>query len=475
MRLLVLSNLFPPHVLGGYELGALANARAAQRAGHAVRVLTSAAFGVLEKVRSDHELDVRRVFEPVHDFQWGCFEYQKPGHREFLGGVRPANQLALSEAIANWRPDAIWIYNPIGLGPVGILESAAASGVPTVLHLMDHVDDVVAGCQREFNVIGRWRAAKRRVHAIACSAHTLERNLHLGPFRSACVVPSGVEVGRGPVSRPGLKPSEARPVRLVHFGQLHEGKATLAVLEAFRLLREQDAQAPESQDLELHLIGTGPEAFVARVREYIAVHGLSGQIRLHGMQNRQALDALLSGMDLAVLPLNEHEPFGYVAVEAALHGLCVAVGATAGAAELFPSDYPYFISRRDDPACIAEVLRRMLGQPAERRRWESRLPEHMRAHADLDAVHLPRCLAFIQKAIAQHDPAMQVPDALTRSLAAWQTGCNLRRLCDDASETRASRPTSRAAASRPGHRERLRHLRQAYWSLRRAFALHPRG
>ena len=41
MKILFVTNLFSPHVVGGYEMGCLSHSLAAQRAGHDVMVATS--------------------------------------------------------------------------------------------------------------------------------------------------------------------------------------------------------------------------------------------------------------------------------------------------------------------------------------------------------------------------------------------------------------------------------------------------
>jgi hypothetical protein len=191
MKILFVTNLFPPHVVGGYEMGCLMHAQAAQRAGHDVMVATSLSFGGLQKQSSVPGVAVRQIFEPVFDYEFGDRVYQRPLNYASPGGIHPGNCLALSEMIRTWQPDAIWMHNPLGLGPVGILETAAASGVPTVVHLMDFLDEGIRLSQHGFEISGRWAAAKSGVHAIACSQGTLEDNSRIGRYASAIVVPGG--------------------------------------------------------------------------------------------------------------------------------------------------------------------------------------------------------------------------------------------------------------------------------------------
>ena len=59
MRVMILSNIFPPHVRGGYELGLLEVARAFGRVGHEVEVVTSTVIGSQRRTRPARDV-VRR-------------------------------------------------------------------------------------------------------------------------------------------------------------------------------------------------------------------------------------------------------------------------------------------------------------------------------------------------------------------------------------------------------------------------------
>ena len=433
MKILFVTNLFSPHVVGGYEMGCLSHALAAQRAGHDVMVATSMSFGSLVKQVPAQGVAVRKIFEPVFDYESGDRIYQRPLNYAGPGGIHPGNCLALAETIRNWQPDAIWMHNPLGLGPVGILETAAASGVPTVVHLMDFLDDSIRLSQQGFELSGRWAAAKSRVHAIACSSHTLAENSRIGRYASAIVVPGGIEIGAIPRRCEGDRPDFPvnGPVRMVSFGQLKSHKGVQHVVAALGVLRGR-----MKLDVELHLIGRCEAPFKHYLRAIAKSAGCDKAVHWHGSKGKHELHSLLATMHLTVLPLNKQEAFGYVAPEAALHGMCVALGCNAGAVEVFPADYPYLLSSRDDPNAIAATVRRMITDGTERLRWERALASHVADRCDLDRKVMPRCLAFIEKAIAaapigREQIAISADVALERTIATWQMNRNLGRLLGD--------------------------------------------
>ncbi len=471
MKLLFVSNLFPPHVVGGYEIGCLMNASAAARAGHDVRVVTSTSFGSLVRQPQAHRLDVRPIFQPVLDYEQGTHFYRRPDHFAGVGGILPGNCAALAEAVRVWRPDAVWIHNPLGLGPVGILETAVASGAAVILHLMDDLDEDVGGAQKGFELAGRWAAAKARVHAIACSERVLRDNSRLGEFASAEVIPSGVDaaVVRGDAPAAGRRAPwrDGETVRMVSFGQITSKKGVQHVVAALGVLR-----SSMGLDVELHLVGRCEAEFATELRGIAAAARCAAAVHWHGQRKQRDLHDLLATMHLAVLPLNEKEAFGYVAPEAALHGMCVAVGPAAGCVDVFPEDYPYVLPARDDPAAIAATVRRIIVDAEERKAWEARIAADVAAACDLDGVVMPRCLAFIAEAIAAEcrDGGPRIlplgDGELDSSLAAWQMNRNLALLLDDAADSpvnvsrRLGRRLERALRGMvpPAARYRLRSL-----------------
>ena len=69
MKFTLISNIFEPHVRGGYELGCATIGQRLQSLGHEVAVLTSPSPGVLEKTAATSGLLVHRLFEPVFEYE----------------------------------------------------------------------------------------------------------------------------------------------------------------------------------------------------------------------------------------------------------------------------------------------------------------------------------------------------------------------------------------------------------------------
>lgn len=474
MKILFLSNVFPPQVLGGYELGCLSIAEACRRAGHDVTVVTSYPAGTLATCDVAHRLRVLRLFAPAHDLIGEGWDHRHSAAREGLGGIVPANCLALDNALRAEKPDALWCFNPLGLGPVGIFEVAAMSGVPTVVHLMDHLDAMVGISQNGFHLTGRWAEAKRRLAAISCSQATLESNSTIGEYRTTAVIPNGINVDEPMHDRRRFRRIEAGvPVRLVYFGQIIPEKGVSCLVPAVRRLRRLLARP-----VELHLVGRCPGDYESTLRAWIRSDGIEDAVVWHGLLDPAGVDRVLAEMHVAVLPLRIDEPFGYVGLEAVAWRLPIVAGARAGFTSLLPPGYPFLI---DDPTSADEIVAAVAGVCRDQEaceRWVDAACAHVRECGDLERAILPRYIAFLEQVRAEAATAPAVRGDVGSLIASWQMNRNLSRLIPEAAAAPAVAEERPAAWRRYGRKLRsgLRDMLPETWRLElRKIATRVRG
>jgi len=130
MKILVISNFFPPHVIGGAEIIAHHQALALAALGHEVRVLAGDNSRGLPGYPIQQEvfdgLPITRVSLTYLDFAPTGNNVAHPGvERIFL------------KLIAEWRPDVIHAHHMAGLS-LGILQLARAHSIRIALTLHDH-------------------------------------------------------------------------------------------------------------------------------------------------------------------------------------------------------------------------------------------------------------------------------------------------------------------------------------------------
>ena len=400
MRVMVVSNIFPPHVRGGYELGLLEVARAFLRAGHEVEVVTSRSIGTLKKVAAPTDLTVREVFAPVFAYEAdlsarldGARAWQE--HRtDALGGFDAANVVALDLEIRRFRPDRIWIGNPLGVGPVSLLETALSAGVPVVVHLMDDLDRYFLGYGRPLHWLPRVARLKRGLTAVSCSTLVRELNSVVGEYGTHAVVPNGFDFGSiTGRARPGVHDG---PLRLVYFGQIEPMKGIAQLIDGVAEW-SRDTPAPA---FTLDLIGPAAASYADDVSRDLQARGLADRVRLVGRLEKTDLLRRLPSYDAATLLLKAEEPFGYAWLEAAAAGLPVVVTKGRAVAELFPGQYPLFVADRDDPSAVAAALRWCARQRASLPTLGASLGRHLERRCDATTVVTPRYLQILEAATA---------------------------------------------------------------------------
>lgn len=130
MKILVASNFFPPHFVGGAEIVAFQQAHALAARGHDVRVFAGDARRNqpgYDTTDDDYEgLPVRRVVLSHKDFQ--------PGGNDV---AHPQVDALFGQLLDTWRPDVIHAHHLLGLS-LGLIRVAHGRGVPVFLTLHDH-------------------------------------------------------------------------------------------------------------------------------------------------------------------------------------------------------------------------------------------------------------------------------------------------------------------------------------------------
>jgi glycosyltransferase involved in cell wall biosynthesis len=362
MRILIVSNLYPPDVIGGYELGCQLIAEALNRRGHEVTVAASEVRNPEHANRDastspDRAVDVRRIFLP----QWE-FELRSPLEpkvssvalrlqRQILCDLPAA--LALRRLMEAQKFDVVYAFNLFGLGLLGILEMLLTSGVPVVVHLMDDFDAFIANNLKSGGLMARFGMLKKHLTAIVCSEGTRKRNNRLGPYGSEHLIYSGFPTVANQGSSKLATDDGSHVFKIVYSGQVTERKGVKQLVAAFRRL----VSGQSERKLELHIIGAYAKGFDQELMRLDGDGGGSGTIVFHGYKGRAELLRMISGMDLGVYPLPPEEAFGYAPMECLACGVPVVITEGSGFGEMLPKDYPFTIRNRDSIDELADTMK----------------------------------------------------------------------------------------------------------------------
>ncbi|HLJ66562.1 MAG TPA: glycosyltransferase family 4 protein [Chloroflexota bacterium] len=351
MKLLVLTNLFPPHAVGGYE----AACEDFVRSFHAddVSVLTTS-YGLQQPDERD---GVLRVLPNVFG-TWPSGPLHLPrGFRRFF--MRETFRIT-RYWIRRIRPDLCYIWN-LGHLSLGPLYAARASRLPVVYHLEDHwLPDTVYHPNRMIQASKRWLGAPAifggNVGAIFVSAYLRRSYASLDfSFRRSRVVPNGIDLA-GYSQKVYSKPAGA-PLRLLFAGRVVPEKGLDVLLAALSLAK---ANAPGA--LQLTVAGPGPAQYVESLQAMAG--GQSLPVSWLGRVGRKEMTALYRDHDLLAVPSVWDEPFGLVAIEAMASGTPVVAADSGGLAEIVAHGTSGLLVPRSNAAALLEALLTFVKQPA---------------------------------------------------------------------------------------------------------------
>ena len=128
----MLTNMYPPHHYGGYELSCYDTVERLRAHGHRVTVLTTTLRlpGVADR-RDERTGGVRRDLA----FYWDDHRLLSPSLPERLK-IERANQLALENAISAERPEVVSVWN-MGAMSFGLLTTIIEKQIPLVYMVCD--------------------------------------------------------------------------------------------------------------------------------------------------------------------------------------------------------------------------------------------------------------------------------------------------------------------------------------------------
>lgn len=325
MRILILSNLFPPYIKGGYELACRNVAIGLVKRGHTVEVLAAhAPMPTPEDPEWLRRVFALRAFDPVAPHTGDLIEAKDYE----ASASQYANTAVLLDRVHTFRPDLVYAWHIWGIGGLALLDLCELVGVPWVLHLMDCVPTYLLSA-----VAPLAASLFARDHA---SLLTRGRFISMSSqIVTEIKLTTGVSFDRPPDFIPGWVDAtglaqrteyiQSGQLRLVTAGSLGTHKGTDIILKACALLL---ARAATSFHVDIFALNdTGPWVTEA------ARLGLQKHVSFHSSRTQADLLAVLHQYDAFLFPTQEREPFGFAAIEAAACGAIPIITRNAGVAE----------------------------------------------------------------------------------------------------------------------------------------------
>ena len=363
MRILVISDLFPPVAFGGYEAETAALVDGL-RERHEVLVLTS------DRGDTPPVEGVRRELP-----------YVGPRRREaFLAPSKASRAVKITRAaLADFSPDLVYVANSVAI-PQSAPLTAAAAGLPVAYRLSElfMASSLYAGDRYLRNLVpgqsamrsawaGAVRVHNRRVGLRPSAPHRAAVSWGSDALRERVTLPASVE----PVLERTIYPAskheaafgsiERRPASqptVLYLGRVTTAKG---IEIAYRALAE--IRREHGIDARLVQVGAAKPEMASALRRLAAELDLTEAIDDRGQLDTDELASVLAEAGVLVLPTVEWEAFGLVIVEAGLARVPVVAARIGGVPEVVTDGEHALLFEPGDVSGCAAALAAVFRDP----------------------------------------------------------------------------------------------------------------
>lgn len=364
MRILVITNHYPPHFIGGYELGCKDVVERLEVRGHQIAVLTST-FGL---ARPEQSGSVYRWLETSDTLEVNG----SPTGLMRLFKKESINRKAFDRVCREFKPDLVYVWNAAKLS-ISIALRAQEIGLPVSYFISDDwltrwESDEFYSLRRKVPRRAHRRAMWKSIVAFLDASGVLPRDkLELGhvqfasDFLKRAALEASADVADAAVIHWGVdlrkfsfNDRRRAPSKLLYVGQLTDHKGVGTALEAFKLIAEQ----PRYNNLRLTIVG-GPD-YGDRFHRMASELHLGEKVRFTGLIQRDHLPAIYRDHDILLFPSAWDEPFSIALVEAMASGLAIVGTSTGGSSEILEDEVNALVFPRSDAETCASQVTRLL-------------------------------------------------------------------------------------------------------------------
>ena len=388
MKLLFLSNFFPPLSRGGYEAWCQEVALGLQGMGHEVVVLTSRTSQTVTPADPSwvrRELFLEMAIASLRNVV--TFFTQRRAQEE-------ANLALLSRYLDEMQPDYVLIWGMWNLPRS--LAALVEARLPerTIYYMGDYWPTLPNQWHNYWQApprrwltglpklllkpLAEWLLAREVRPALALHRVIFPTQFLQSEFASLGIVPAEAAVIYGAINTDGYpfqpqRAHDAAPLRLLYVGRLSAEKGVHTAIEALALLASDEGTGR----FQLQIIGRGEPEYEAELRELVRYNQLEKVVTFLGNQPSERLPQLYHEADVFLFTSIWAEPFGRTPVEAMAAGLAVIGAPVGGAAEILVDEENALHFVPGDAADLAEQIGRLAAEPGLRQR----LSQQGRSHA----------------------------------------------------------------------------------------------
>jgi len=375
MRILFISNLYPPHDLGGWEQNCQEIVERLQARDHTCQVITSR-YG-MEGASSQENGVTRALYleADVHYYRPLDFFLKRPWQER-------ANRHALRCALDTFKPDAVFIWGMWNLsrqvaywaeqwlpGRVAIAVAGYWPIEPGVhesywqLPARRPWAETLKSFTRYLAL--RTLARERQIYSLSFEQVACVSDYVRSKLAAAGALPHGARVIYNGINpQPFLQAALTRKLhcdemRLVYVGGLIPQKGVLTAIEALGLLQ----QRSQADKLRLTVVGGGHPDYEARLQRRVAELDLNERVIFRGRVPREQIADILASHDVFLFTSVYEEPIARTVMEAMATELVVVGSEVGGQVEMLADGENSLTFQPGDAEGLARQIQRLLDEP----------------------------------------------------------------------------------------------------------------
>jgi glycosyltransferase involved in cell wall biosynthesis len=409
MKILIVTNYYPPYDVGGYELRCKETAEELKQRGHDVLVLTS-------KRGSGSSLHQEKVFRSLFVNSLDSLDepqladpfrfYQRYGELKWAIQSRRNYGIAF-ELIRSASPDLVFIWN---LGRIGVAPVLAAQklNIPVVfsvgdywlLHIMHKLCNHSNPVKRQYwaAILGLDDFHQLDLRHLIMNSEALKQAYIKNGFQAENirVIPRGIKADLIlPIPKVNEAPrSHSGPIRLLFVGRIVPEKGPEAAINAVEILRKKYGE----NDIKFDFVGDGPQKYISSLMNMISHLKLENNVRFRGKLDRSAVLDLYLDYDALLFPYRWDEPFGGTVLEAMARGLPVIISSHGGPVDMVCDGETGLLVPVDEPTKFAEAVERLVQDPVLADRLRRAALQTIRQKYTLENV-VDRTLEYLQSVV----------------------------------------------------------------------------
>jgi glycosyltransferase involved in cell wall biosynthesis len=332
VRILVLSNLYPPDYIGGYELCCRQVVDGLIARHHDLRVLTTSPRTPCPSIpHVDRSFRLNNVYDA-----YGVLRSRPVMRRmrEAAGNFVDAHNVqVLLSTLDDFEPEAVYLWNLAGIGGLGLVGCLHHLRLPWVWYLGDCVPRMLCSLNKEIlPVVAAEFSRQIRGYYMPVSQRVVQEIESAGVRLQGVVDPMPNWIlGERPAPRTDYY-SPGRRLRIVSAGQMGRHKGIDLLVQAARLLKDRGYE-----NFSIELYGKVTDPTVAPLPH---IHGVDDCVTFRGACPQEELVRRYAAhqYDVFAFPTWEREPFGCAPLEAAAYGCAMVMTQSCGIGEWFVHD-----------------------------------------------------------------------------------------------------------------------------------------